>query len=728
MDRHSFAYSGSAHEGQEASVSVPLPATTGAKRLPQTPLGRAAATARRWLWDAPSASGQQQQRRRVDIQALRALSIALVVLYHYGSERFAGGFVGVDCFFVVSGYLVFGPLLRESWAPWASLASSLRSLASFAGRRVRRLSLPSAVALVAVVAALRLGPRCRSAGSEEVCRAMLEDTGQAALHAANVRFMRKATQYFNEDAPSIVLHFWSLAVEEQLYAVVPLALIAARWARPRAPALVSSLGLAAVALSFASTLFLAQPLKFFGPWSRLWEFAAGAAVYANDTWRPPKGPATAVACALAVALIAACGMSATGAGYPDATAAVVVALTSFVVACEYEYPAPLVETLGNASYSVYLYHWPAYQLAGYYALVWGFGGHCPVWLAAGAVTALYATLSYLAVERPLQLFRARWRWPVVLAVALLCTFVPYALATARLPGRVDVAAAAPQQAPEGSNSSGSGEGDDSAPWLANNNTYSPSRLALELDRAATWPWLPDDLPLWQRLERNGADSALVVLVGESHAYHWLRPLSRYCRTVGASFVSAVLSKRIGLGAANNDFLTATVPSAAPAWVRRYRHVTVVLAAVAKWETVDRTIAPVLQFWSSVGCTVVVQDTPSLGLNALLCLAKHIGDARRCSVPELRALPRKDVAEYHALRRRNATVAGNLDTVGVNDLLCWGGVCPAHANDMPVYRDSSHISTAMLDALAPHWTRRARGTTCFQRLEAFLKSAGSNSSK
>jgi len=224
----------------------------------------------------PTAAIARATRRR-DIQGLRAVAVLAVLLFHAGVAGVTGGFIGVDVFFVLSGFLISGALWRE-------LAATGRvRLAAFWARRARRL-LPSAalVGITTVVASALLLSPLRG-------RSVVRDALAAALYALNYRLAAQGTDYLSLDAaPSPLQHYWSLGVEEQFYLGWPLLLLVAALAgrrrrSARAPvlaAVVAVVGVVAVA-SFAVSLHLtdaSQPFAFFSLPSRAWEFAVGAAV------------------------------------------------------------------------------------------------------------------------------------------------------------------------------------------------------------------------------------------------------------------------------------------------------------------------------------------------------------------------------------------------------------------------------------------------------------------
>src|SRR5689334_14764609 len=219
-------------------------------------------------------------RFRPDIEGLRGIAILLVVLFHAGVSFVAGGFVGVDVFFVLSGYFITGLLVREHEE------NGHIDLTSFWGKRSLKLLPPLVVVLLAtLVAVMTL--------YAPIDRARIAATARAvALYSGNLEFASAGVDYFSS-GENPLLHTWSLAVEEQFYFVWPLlfVLLAILWARrastefgeqdrlSRRP-LLMGVALAGIG-SFVVSLWLtdtAQPWAFFGMPARIWEFALGGAL------------------------------------------------------------------------------------------------------------------------------------------------------------------------------------------------------------------------------------------------------------------------------------------------------------------------------------------------------------------------------------------------------------------------------------------------------------------
>src|SRR3954470_18473519 len=217
---------------------------------------------------------------RPDLEGLRAVAVVLVVAFHAGLGPLPGGFVGVDVFFVISGFLITSLLVDEV------RATGSISLADFYARRARRLLPAAFVVLIAtVLAAAVLLPALDGP-------AVAADVRAAALFVANWHFALQETDYFSSGGHSLVVHFWSLSLEEQFYLAWPVLVLllaghrrgARRAARPapratdrRLWAILAPVGIVSFALS-ATTTASAGPWAYFGTHTRAWELAAGAAV------------------------------------------------------------------------------------------------------------------------------------------------------------------------------------------------------------------------------------------------------------------------------------------------------------------------------------------------------------------------------------------------------------------------------------------------------------------
>jgi peptidoglycan/LPS O-acetylase OafA/YrhL len=297
---------------------------------------------------------------RPDIDGLRGIAIALVCLFHADVVPFSGGFVGVDVFFVISGFVITGVLLRD-------LERDRLSLKSFFIRRIRRLAPALAVVLLVSAAAF----------SVLYPPSYLRDFGASlasqSLFVSNIYFWR-TTGYFGippEAKP--LLHTWSLSIEEQFYLIYATTFVViARLRRKRLLWLLAAAFCASLALSIAETIPEPNASFFLLP-TRAWELLAGALV---AVWLDARSRAIAVSAAVGN-VAAACGLIAiaasavlysTATAFPYFYAALPVAGASAVawadrpsLAASLLASPPLV-LLGKISYSLYLWHWVAIAL------------------------------------------------------------------------------------------------------------------------------------------------------------------------------------------------------------------------------------------------------------------------------------------------------------------------------------------------------------------------------
>jgi peptidoglycan/LPS O-acetylase OafA/YrhL len=305
---------------------------------------------------------------RPDVEGLRAVAILLVVLYHAGLTRLSGGFVGVDVFFVVSGYVITGVLLRER------VVTGRTSLLGFYARRCRRI-LPAATVVILVTVALSYGFLGVLGGNSAAI-----DGRWAAVFLANFHFANTGANYFDASRlPSPLQNYWSLSVEEQFYVVYPtLFLIVTRFKGTisRESRLALLLGIVVVGsfvLSVSQTS--SDPvLAYYSPFTRAWELALGALVAVGARWlvRLPKNLAAVFSWVGLFGVLTAAFVFNAQTPYPGWAVALPVLSTALIIAAGTAAPTLGVERalglrpflwLGGLSYSLYLWHWPILILA-----------------------------------------------------------------------------------------------------------------------------------------------------------------------------------------------------------------------------------------------------------------------------------------------------------------------------------------------------------------------------
>ena len=305
--------------------------------------------------------------KRLDIQALRALAVVLVIADHLLPGRITGGYIGVDVFFVISGYLITSHLYRE-------ITSTRRiDLPRFWARRAKRL-LPAAMLVLVVTLALTalFLPSTRQ-------QSAYEQIAAAGTYILNWVLANNAVDYFAHDAASSpVTHYWSLSVEEQFYVAWPLLLLVgvlvARILRKRPQIILISIIAIVLAASFSWAAYNTDsPATYFETTSRAWEFAAGGllAFVPRSTWK--AAPAVAALWASWLILPIAALVFTSSSGVPGWAALVpVIATCAIIWIGDVDHPASParltslapIQFTGEISYSLYLWHWPLIIFSG----------------------------------------------------------------------------------------------------------------------------------------------------------------------------------------------------------------------------------------------------------------------------------------------------------------------------------------------------------------------------
>ncbi len=334
---------------------------------------------------------------RPDIEGLRGIAVLLVVIYHAGPFGVTGGFIGVDVFFVISGFLITGLLLRERER------SGRIALGAFYARRMRRLLPASSVVILVTL----LGSLVAVAPLDVPRVAM--DGASAAVWVSNLRFATQGGYFAVPGEPSPFLHFWSLSVEEQFYLFWPVLLIAVT--RLPHPRLWAGVLLAAItAGSFAWSVWLtdaAPDWAFYLLLTRAWELALGGLVAVALPWLARGGRLLGMLAWAGLAGVAWAGVSYTGdLAWPGTAAALpVAAAAALVLGGDRRWgPAAVLgfgplRFTGRISYALYLWHWPLLVLP-----MWYLGGElAPASrLALVAIAILMATMSTLWLEEPIR--------------------------------------------------------------------------------------------------------------------------------------------------------------------------------------------------------------------------------------------------------------------------------------------------------------------------------------
>jgi len=696
-------------------------------------------------------AGGEKAGFRPDLEGLRAIAVCLVLLYHAAVPGFGGGYVGVDVFFVLSGFLITGLLLRELEA------TGRISLSAFYARRLRRLLpavalliLVTVVASVAVLSPLRAGD-------------VAADGVAAALYASNLRFAAQATDYLQSElAPSPLLHLWSLGVEEQFYLFWPALLLLVAGARPRHPEArrdaVRRVGLLAMLVvigSFALSLWLttaSAPWAFFSLPSRAWELGIGSllAVGAVRLAALPRSLAAAAGW-LGLLMIGAAGLVIdTSTPFPGVAAllptigtalAMLPGMTGARVGPARLLGWGLARFMGRISYSLYLWHWPILVLPTAMA---GETLALPVrvGLMLAAIPIAYASQRWL--EDPIRRGRLVGIVPrrnLVLAGALSITVATTSLGL----GFVTT-----QRLAAATGAGGSGASDVPLPALGGLATSEPTGGSTEPAPGPTAePSLPpppggpvpadlipsltaarDDLPsiysdgchlsqpateIEECAFGDVASDTTVVLVGDSHAAQWFPALERLATERSWRLVSLTKS------GCTPAWLTVWNTNLKRAYTECDAWHEAVLARVAS-ERPDLVIVATSHPYPSAGngvelppddgaalaaglastlerlaplagAVALIADTPKFDFDPPECLAGHLDDVLACTRPRGEMLDESWLAIEAAIAATHGATI--VDPTG---WACPTDPCPSVVGRYLVYHDRHHLSTPYVTAL------------------------------
>ena len=360
------------------------------------------------------------QTFRADIQGLRGIAIALVVLLHAGVAGFQGGFVGVELFFVLSGYVVTESALRKNSA---ELGANLKNF--YVKRIVHLVPLATIVIVVTLFAAFfLLGPAFNTD--------LIQDARWSAAYAANWRFINVGANYFIQGLDqSLLNHYWYLAIEQQVYLVFPLVFFMilrfapARFTRP-ALATVALIAIAASGWWSVEQTAIDATAAYYSPWTRVWEIALGSLIALIPSSYAKRTPAVLTTMISVGALLAIAGsvlyLDSTKpypgilAWWPALAAAALLWANENTIRfgpVSWLSIRPL-RYLGDISYALYLWHYIWLMLPAQLETPLG-----AEWLPAQVAGALVcAVISHHLIEKPLmrsERFKRDW----VAAVLLL---------------------------------------------------------------------------------------------------------------------------------------------------------------------------------------------------------------------------------------------------------------------------------------------------------------------
>ena len=636
-----------------------------------------------------------------DLQGLRAVAIIWVVLAHTGFPVFQGGFIGVDVFFVLSGYLITGLLVAE-------LQQSGRiEFLCFYARRLKRL-LPALVFMLSIVSILAFFLLSHNEALVQLQSSLFATTWVSNLYFAFTEF-----DYFDELAErDLFLHTWSLGVEEQFYLLWPTLILILFKVSPLKQSKLTLMffGLSIVLLiSFILSLYwsVTMPqMAFYLMPARVWQFTLGAIIHTNffrididdkDSLLPavnkkPNGILLLTGLTLIIGggIIIAPGYSYPGywALVPSFGAAFVIAAIHFLPRNEFSLLAhPALVWIGDRSYSLYLWHWPIFTLGFSLGL---YGQVLPI-VGLVLLSLLMAIISYRIIEFPfwkgsLSFFQPSRILLVGLLVIVTMLFIQFH-GLRQIPVQVS------------SNSSDQSNqwrmdlpiiyrmpcdawylNADVKPCVFGNNTAEKTVVLLGDSIGAQWfSILPEifSVPQWRLIVFTKSSCAMV---DEDYVYGRIGRIYQVC----SDWRTAVLDE---LDILKPDVLilgsSATYGFSESQWEEGSSRV---------FQRVSKAVKTVF----------VIPGTPSLGFDGPGCVARNITndgfvDRQACSAKG-RVKLIESATKYLS---QSASHISNVYMLDLNGLVCPNGKCNAISkNGVIVFRDSQHLTDSFVRAQSP----------------------------
>lgn len=676
---------------------------------------------------------------RLDIQGLRAIAVGAVVLYHFWPNRLPGGFIGVDMFFVISGFLITSHLISKP-------PTGFKDVVQFWMRRVKRL-LPASflVIFMSILGIWLFAPET-----------LWRDWGLQAL-AATFYFqnwylaLNKVDYLAEADAPSPFQHFWSLAVEEQFYFVWPvligLVIAAAVYlGRSRRKVLLAVLGgvfFFGLGYSIYAT-WANSGLAYFSTFTRVWEFASGGLVAALGTG-VYKAKSDTVSLAGAWAGIAAIAFSLLFFNgempFPGYIALIPVLGTALLILSHstHRYSPNRVLSLrpmqfiGDNSYAIYLWHWPLMVLI-------PFALETFYWyqkLGVLALTLLLAVLTQKLVEVRFRKFidaSAKLTAPrFLIAGSLALTLVAggfYQYSGIQLNRGTDVTTAVAQVTKEvgksclGANSLSDGC-DEPQDKSTSFKTLAPEPVVAKSDKPFLYEedcFASQETGFSERPVCNyGNGETKVALVGNSHAGQWMPAVQNMADDNGWSVDTYVVNRCAVNGMPQEFDAQSSIEGCEElgGWVTgqiEEQDYDLVISSNRQSVPIigydlENSMAPatkayekMLDQWADTGTSVaVIQDTPWPGAtlgNVPDCIAENPEAHGKCSGDADEWIPEDPQAEAV----ENLDIP-NVVSVDLNDQLCREDQCYSVVGGLVAYWDHSHLSETYASSLSDTLSRR-----------------------
>lgn len=662
------------------------------------------------------------------VQGLRAIAVLCVVLYHFWPGRVTGGYIGVDVFFVISGFLITAHLMREL------TATGTVRLGQFWARRARRL-LPASLLVLLFCAVVVMSPYLMptSALPNEV-REILAST----FYVENWYLALNSADYLNHGGePTTVQHYWSLSLEEQFYVMWPLLMLLAAWVAvkwfrgARRRAILLALGVVSVvSFAFCVVFTITDPAPaYFVTFGRMWQFGVGAMIALIPMLRVRHAVGSFLLGWAGIAVLVYVTFTFDGQtpfpGYnallPTLGAAAVIAASN---AERWWYPTRMLairpaQFVGDISYSLYLWHWPLIVIAPSVPF-WGLTIYHRVSLLVLCFVLAWLTKRF--VEDPVRGWkvltsrRARvtlWSsLAAMVVVALVAATAWFVNAPLYQQGTRDIAQL--QEDPPECFGAASLL-DPACAGTDFGDTVLPAPGFAGIDRPTDeqcFVQLTDARPVSCTFGSDEPDAPRVALIGDSHAYQLLSTFQRMAEQNGWQLVTwfkgacpwnaTPLSTPGAFGAACGqwrDRVQQAIDDADLDAVFTAAIATTPYSSAGFDSSHDAAVAGYRDAWSTVtdrGIPVItVVDNPVWETDPNKCLRTR--DMSECDGA------RSDVLVADDPLRDAASGLDLVTLLDFTDVFCADDTCAPVVGGANVYRDQDHLTVTFADTLAPWYT-------------------------
>jgi peptidoglycan/LPS O-acetylase OafA/YrhL len=670
-------------------------------------------------------AGRANRQFLPEIQVLRAVAVLLVVIYHYWPGTLRGGYVGVDAFFVISGFLITSHLLRE-----ADRTGTVR-LAAFYARRARRL-LPASLLVLLFVAlgTFLLLP-------SDLWTSTAQEETASGFYVQNLWLASQAVTYSaSNNVASPLTHYWSLSAEEQFYLVWPgliiiSCMVARRWLRGHTTRTVGFTLLAVTVSSFLFSVWAtpAYPsAAYFITPTRAWEFGLGGlVVLLMRTWAPAPGVARLLRWLGIVGLVVAAWTFSGSTAFPGYAAALPVVATAAVIVAgdtgradpsDVVFRLHCVRWLGDVSYSVYLWHWPLFVFAPYllnHALT------TPELLVLLLVCVVISGLSKRFVEDATRFWPRLKRSSRATLMAAGAGMVVIALVSA-----TQVYGAGVQE--RGTIARLANLLDRpcfGVPAMENRAKCPDAVTALSVASVtkADAPWgfqpgcrsIAGSVPGAARCYwGSGKPSRVVALVGDSHAEHWRSALHRIAKVKKWSIIEmfaggcpATYGRSVRFEGHPRDGNRCRLwTTQATATLRALAPDDIITSAYVQQNVFDPVsdgpdgFKRVWAQWLGFSRVTVLRDIPTTNYRyGPQCLAVNVGKPLAC------ANPRSKVLIDDAMMRAARSMHGQVNLVDLSNDFCDAKRCYAVIGGASIYYDYDHMANQFSATFASTLLRR-----------------------